>query len=99
MFVKEKLQPMLEELKANFESLVSLYEKEKGKNETLSTRLSESEAACESYKKQISELERKVESLNLTEAFMSPGDSSAAAKEKIEKLIKEIDKCISLLEK
>lgn len=90
---------MLEELKANFESLVSLYEKEKGKNETLSARLSESEAACESYKKQISELERKVESLNLTEAFMSPGDSSAAAKEKIEKLIKEIDKCISLLEK
>lgn len=99
MFVKEKLQSMLEELKANFESLVSLYEKEKGKNETLSARLIESEAACESYKKQISELERKVESLNLTEAFMSPGDSSAAAKEKIEKLIKEIDKCISLLEK
>lgn len=99
MFVKEKLQSMLEELKANFESLVALYEKEKGKNETLSARLSESEAACESYKKQISELERKVESLNLTEAFMSPGDSSAAAKEKIEKLIKEIDKCISLLEK
>lgn len=90
---------MLEELKANFESLVSLYEKEKGKNEVLSTRLSESEAACESYKKQISELERKVENLNLTEAFMSPGDSSAAAKEKIEKLIREIDKCISLLEK
>lgn len=99
MFVKEKLQSMLEELKANFESLVALYEKEKGKNEILSARLIESEAACESYKKQISELERKVESLNLTEAFMSPGDSSAAAKEKIEKLIKEIDKCISLLEK
>ena len=90
---------MLDELKANFESLVALYEKEKGKNEALSVRLSESEAACESYKKQISELEKKVESLNLTEAFMSQGDSSAAAKEKIEKLIKEIDKCISLLEK
>ena len=35
--------------------------------------------------------------LHLSEAFGVAGDGSAA-KEKIEKLIKEIDKCISLLE-
>lgn len=90
---------MFQNLLENFEKLIALYETEKGKNEELSQRLSESEAACESYKKQISELERKVDNLNLTEAFLAPADSSSGAKEKIEKLIREIDKCISMLEK
>lgn len=39
----------------------------------------------------------KVDNLHLSEAFGVAGDGSAA-KEKIERLIKEIDKCISLLE-
>ena len=42
-------------------------------------------------------LEQQVNNLHLSEAFGVAGDGSAA-KEKIEKLIKEIDKCISLLE-
>ena len=91
---------MLQELKENFEKLISLYETEKGRNQALSLRLAESEAACESYRKQINELERQVDNLKLTDAFMAPGNNSSdAAREKIEKLIKEIDKCISLLEK
>lgn len=91
---------MLQGLKDNFEKLISLYETEKGKSQSLAARLAESEAACESYRKQITELERQVDNLKLTDAFMAPGNNSSdAAREKIEKLIKEIDKCISLLEK
>ncbi|MDY3834107.1 MAG: hypothetical protein SOZ87_03520 [Candidatus Cryptobacteroides sp.] len=42
-------------------------------------------------------MEQQVNNLHLSEAFGVGGDSSAA-KEKIERLIKEIDKCIALLE-
>ena len=49
------------------------------------------------YRKRIEDLEQQVDNLHLSEAFGVAGDGSAA-KEKIERLIKEIDKCISLLE-
>ena len=51
----------------------------------------------ESCRKQIGDLEQQVNNLQLSEAFGAAGDRTAA-KEKIDKLIKEIDKCISLLE-
>lgn len=89
---------MLEDLKQNIERLIALYEAQKQENQLLAEELGKSRQTVESYKKQISELERQVDNLKLTQAFTSSGDN-ASAKEKIEKLIKEIDKCISLLER
>ena len=43
-------------------------------------------------------MEHQVDNLRLTEAFMAPAGSDSGAKEKIDRLIKEIDKCISLME-
>ncbi len=90
---------MLEEIKNNFERLIALYEAEKSRGDVLSAKLSEAQESCESYRKQISDLERKIDNLRLTEAFTAPSDASRGAKEKIDKLIREIDKCISQLEK
>lgn len=91
---------MLASLKQNFEKLIALYETEKKKSADLELRLQESEKAADAYKKQIIELERQIENLKLAEAFNAPREGSArGAKEKIDQLIKEIDKCISLLEK
>ena len=89
---------MLEDIKKNIERLIALYEGVKQENLTLAAQLEGSRKEIDSYKKQISELERQVDNLKLTQAFTSGGDN-ASAKEKIEKLIKEIDKCISLLER
>lgn len=89
---------MLKELKDNFEKLIALYETQKGKNEELTSRLEEALASCDTYKKQIEELKSKIDNFKLAEAFLAPGGHPAGAKEKIDKLIKEIDKCISLLE-
>lgn len=89
---------MLEGIKDNFEKLIALYETERERNEELTARLEEALTCCDTYRKQIEELESKIDKLKLTEAFMSPGGHSAGAKNKIDKLIKEIDKCISLLE-
>ena len=90
---------MLEDLRKNINRLISLYEAEKTENEKLRSELSESKAAVNSYREQISELEEQIETLRLTQAFTAGGNTSSASKEKIDKMIKEIDRCISLLEK
>ena len=88
---------MLESLRKDIEKLISLYEAEKAERVRLQTLLAESRAENESCRNQIGDLEQQVNNLRLSEAFGAAGDK-AAAKDKIEKLIKEIDKCISLLE-
>ncbi len=88
---------MLEGIKTDIEKLIALYESEKSERERLQEELRRSEADNESCRKRIEDLEQQVDNLHLSEAFGVAGDGSAA-KEKIERLIKEIDKCVSLLE-
>ena len=90
---------MLEDIQKNFERVIALYEGERQACESLRARLAESEASNDTYRKQVAELERQIENLRLAEAFLTPTGSSDSAKERIDKLIKEINKCISLLEK
>ena len=52
----------------------------------------------EIYKKQITELERTIDNLKLADAFKSGNADNTEARKKIDKLIKEIDKCITLME-
>jgi len=90
---------MLEDLRKNIEKLIALYEAEKVENQRLRDELRQCKEAGASSNKQISDLESRIETLTLTEAFTAGGTTDkAAAKEKIDKLIKEIDKCISWLE-
>lgn len=88
---------MLEDIKKNIERLIALYEGEKQEKSNLLLRLNESEAKNETYRKQITDLEREVDNLKLAEAFAASSDNHSEAKEKVEKLIREINKCISLL--
>lgn len=90
---------MFEEIHSNFERLVALYETERQRAEQLSAQLQSVSAANQAYKKQITELERQIDDLKLAEAFLATGDSHTEAKERITKLIREIDRCISLMEK
>ncbi len=90
---------MLEDIKKNIERLIALYEGEKQERLRLAEELDKSRSEADAYRKQISVLERQVDNLKLTEAFTSPADGNPAAKEKIDRLIREINQCISLLEK
>ena len=90
---------MVENIKHNFERLIALYEGEKQKNAKLAAQLQEYRQAAQSGEQQITDLKRQIENLKLAGAFTGNGGSSAVAKEKIDKLIREIDKCISFLEK
>ena len=90
---------MLEDIKKNIERLIALYENEKRQREKLVLEPERREAEIEDCRKQIADLERQVDNLKLTEAFLAPAGSDSSAREKIDRMITSIDRCISLLEK
>ena len=99
IYEKKDSSQMLEDIRKHIERLIALYEGERQQKERLVLELRQRDEEIDSYKKQIADLERQVDNLKLTEAFTAPAGSGDAAKEKIDRLITEIDRCISLLEK
>ena len=89
---------MLDNVKQKIQQLIAAYEQEKMERERLQAALKQAESQNETYKMQIIELERQIDNLKLTEAFMAGGADTAAAKKKINSLMKEIDRCIALME-
>ena len=90
---------MLDTIKQSIRQLIAAYEKERMERIRLQAELEESRTQNEACRKQIIELERQIDNLTLTEAFKaSTSGSSPEAKKKIDGLIKQIDKCISLME-
>jgi phage shock protein A len=89
---------MLETVKQGIQQLIAAYEKEKMERQRLQTALEQSQAKEETYRKQIIELERQIDNLKLTEAFKASSGNSPEARKKIDSLLKEIDRCISLME-
>ena len=88
---------MLEDIRKHIEKLIVLYEAEKAENERLRQELHTSEETGAALRKHIKELESGIEARYLADAFSVTADP-AAAKERVDKLIREINRCISLVE-
>lgn len=88
---------MLENVRTQIEQLIARYEAEKAENTRLRQELHTCEETGAALRKQIKELESEIETRKLTEAF-SGGAATEDVRDKVDKLIKEIDKCISYLE-
>ena len=88
---------MLDSIKQKITQLIAAYESEKAECIRLRQELEQSKQQNEAYAKQIIELEREIDNRKLAGAFMTSG-SNVESKKKIDRLIKEIDKCISLME-
>ena len=86
---------MLEGLKRNINSLLALYEGEKERADALEAELEALRGEVGTYRKQITDLNRKIDNIKLSGAL----GGAAASKERLGKLISEIDACIRLLEK
>ena len=77
--------------------LISIYEKTRDERDAMKGELQQKDEAIVGYREQIKELEKQIDNLKLKNAFLSTsGDEEA--KEKIDRMIREIDRCISLLE-
>ncbi len=88
---------MLENVKNNIVRLISLYERERQRADGLALELGKSREAVEALKEQIAELNRQIDNQKLANAFGGSQDSREA-KDRMTRLIREIDKCIALLE-
>lgn len=90
---------MLSDVKKNIERLIALYENERQQRMLLAATLEARDAELDSCRKHIADLERQVDNLKLKGAFTANAGNDPAAREMIGKMIGEIDRCISLLEK
>ena len=88
---------MLEDVRSNITRLIALYEGEKKRADDALALLADSRKEVETCKKQIAELNRQIDNQRLTSALAAEG-GNPEAKQRLTKLIAEIDKCIALLE-
>ena len=89
---------MLDTVKQKIKRLIAAYEAERMERIRLQDALDKAQAQNETYRKQITELERQIDNLKLTEAFKGRAINSTEAKRKVDSLVKEIDRCIKLIE-
>lgn len=88
---------VLDELKAKIAELISRYEALRIREADLSERLERSEKLNETKDNTIKELKERLDNLQLTLALGSSAPDRAEARRKVAGLIKEIDKCMALL--
>ena len=89
---------MIDKVKEKIQKLIAAYESERAERIRLEKELETSESQNREYTKQITELERTIDNLRLADAFKAGNTDNTEAKKKIDRLIKEIDKCITLME-
>jgi predicted nucleic acid-binding Zn-ribbon protein len=89
---------MIEKLRQRIQQLISAYETERQEHKRLESELEKAITQNKAYKEQIIELERTIDNLKLADAFKSGNADNTEARKKIDRLIKEIDKCITLME-
>ena len=87
---------MLDTIKQKIMRLIAAYESEKAECDRLRIELEQYKHKSESYEKQIIELERQIDNQKLAGAFLN-GDNAESIK-KVDRLIREIDRCIALME-
>lgn len=90
---------MLDNLKNSIEHLIAEYETIKVENGFLKSEVERLSAQNQAYNKQNTKLEEEIDNLKLAQAFISSSSDNIEAKDRIDKLIKSIDKCIELMKK
>jgi len=83
--------------KEKFEKFVYLYRELKYENSQIKTDIQELKQKLSEKDNQINELKHRLETNDLAKTFIASGDDSKEAKVKINKIVREIDNCIALL--
>ena len=90
-------QIIVEKLKSHIEHIISKYELALSDNNSLREQLKNATEDLERKNGKIKELEQKVEQMQLAGAFTASVEDVKEAKKRIGKIVKEIEKCISML--
>ena len=87
----------IESLKKRIEMLISLYERGAAENLALKRENARLKADLEECSNKLKKKEEKLDKIVLANAFATSGENVKEARQKIARIVKEIDKCISLL--
>lgn len=90
-------QIVIKKLKGHIEQIISKYELALSENISLKEELEKHKTDLEEKNNKIKELEQKVELMQLGDAFKASSEDVKEAKKKIARIVREIDKCISML--
>jgi chromosome segregation ATPase len=88
---------LLNELKAGVQRLFNEYEKLKSDNEVLMRNITLLSGKISGLEHEKNELNRQYENMKIANRILSGEDVDGEAKKRINKLVREIDKCIALL--
>lgn len=92
-----KDQLLINELKQNVRRLIDKLEKTKDDLEGVKDECKGLELQIETYKSEHETLKKRYENLKVAKAFVEGDPDNQAAKQKINKIVREVDKCIALL--
>ncbi|MDR2563147.1 MAG: hypothetical protein LBC98_04315 [Prevotellaceae bacterium] len=95
----ENKADIVSRLRSKTQRLVWLYENEQNKVSLLESRIESLERQLAQNVARIEETEEKNRKLQLAAAFKSGSTDAQEAKLKIGKIVREIDKCVALLNK
>ena len=90
-------QIIIQKLKGDIEQIISKYELALSESISLKEELEKCKTDLENKNNRIKELEQKVELMQLGDAFKASSEDVKEAKKKIARIVREIDKCISML--
>lgn len=91
-------EELLKELRVNLKKLYSLYERTKSEKHELLQRNADLEELLLERDNTIKELEEQNNTIKIAKALVT-GEDTHDAKIKINRIVREIDKCIALLNK
>lgn len=93
----EEQRQLLKGLQGNIEQLKALYEEEKSKNQVLESELEREKKELMFAHKNLLDLQAKYDNL-ITKGLLSvTEDERQKAKHRLTKMVREIDKCLALL--
>jgi len=95
----EEEQILLKDLKKNVQQFFNEFANVENEKLVLEKNVLNLKHEIELLKKEKTELSQKIEQLRLATHILSGVDENREAKQKINKLVREIDKCIALLNK
>jgi len=86
-----------EQLESRIQQLIGMYEKQKSANELLSRQKADMQEQVRLEQERIKELEEKYNKLKISKALIASSEDVHDAKLKVNRMVREIDKCIALL--
>ena len=92
-------EEMIRQLKYRIRLLMARYQSLKHENESLVAEKKELITLVEKQKKDISNLEQQYTTARLAKSVLVPSEDREAAKAQINRIVREIDECIALLNK